>query len=553
MSMESVNSDEDFDMQQLFTSRYVIIIHVIILRYYIIILRGHIGMAQELVQHRGGDAPPSSSGDTTATTTTSCCWKGVPLSWPADDPDVMDEIRDATGMTTPSLLWDACRGGHVEAVKWVMSTFVGVGSEPWELVEPFHGAVRGGHSDVLKWLASNTDAVAACRTAARMERWSVGDFFQTPSLEVVKLCVGWLCGEERDPIEGEDILSSFIMHSSSSCGGKEVEEGCKWIKESFSVTTAPNLLDCINNEEALQWVIKSFNITAENDLWYLLKYSKSVKLLLWLPTLINIYNNPNTFIEEACCNPQDSVSVVEALFSAVLPRPSTLPIQQLQEFLKHSLDHGNTHISDWLENTFHVMGGVNADHSVAVSMFPKISSFGGIQWFVSHATRETLHILSESSAVTEALKNNILSGLCSSLLLLLDTFKISVPPQIRPVVVEQVVSTGNISQAKQILMFHGNFSSDEVAEGLTDSGHHVRSGKVVKWLIKKFHLDEEQVRLHDNHLLKDLLWKQKTNCAEWLIHKFNFTLDEVYSCHCGAAFRSHDVPENVEDATSCVC
>ncbi|KAH3744987.1 hypothetical protein Pelo_13620 [Pelomyxa schiedti] len=95
---------------------------------------GHIGIAKELVQS-------GCSGGSNMTT----CWGG-----------------GANG----SLLWEACEGGCLEAVKWVMSTFR-VGSEGWELVEPFYSAVRQGNVEVVRWLGSSTNVVAACRLAAK--------------------------------------------------------------------------------------------------------------------------------------------------------------------------------------------------------------------------------------------------------------------------------------------------------------------------------------------------------------------------------------------------
>ncbi|KAH3760795.1 hypothetical protein Pelo_7360 [Pelomyxa schiedti] len=549
MSIDAVADEEDGDMQLLFTSRYLALKcagragSVKCMRWILqtketrnntkdclTVIRGlcyggHIGMAQEFIQSSGCGS-----------------WRGIPLSWPTTDPDLMDEIKDATSMITESLLWDACRGGHVEAVKWVMSTF-GVGSEGWELVEPFKAAVRGGHAAVLKWLASTTDAVAACRTALQMRRKPNDAFFGTPSFEVVKLCTEWLCGGERNSWFGEEVLLSFIRYSSSGCDDSGVEEGCQWIKDSLPVRTPPNLRDCIDNLMAFKWVVKPFHVTPTKDnVYYALRRSNSMELLLWLLTFCNS-NSTATLDDDgdgdgvdctpagmfigACANELiDCEPVVRALWQQKTAQPLTLTTQQLHECLSYSLGHAHIDIADWLENTFHVMGGVNADPDMTREILSNTNSFQGVQWFVSKATAVRNFSASE---VHEALANKLQCSCCRTSLFLLGIFNIPIPPHLRPVAVEQVISIGNLSQAKQLLTSHGMFSSEDVAEGLLANKYGVQSGKVVKWLINEFNLNGKQVRANDNRLLRDLLWAGKTNRAEWLIHKFNVTLEEITS------------------------
>ncbi|KAH3722784.1 hypothetical protein Pelo_18510 [Pelomyxa schiedti] len=93
-------------------------------------------------------------------------WSGCRLlTWPKDDPTLIDDIREMPVKTKEiphSLLYLACKGGNLDVVKWVMSKFHGVGTEPWELLMAFHAAVRWGHLNVVKWLASTTGVIAAC-------------------------------------------------------------------------------------------------------------------------------------------------------------------------------------------------------------------------------------------------------------------------------------------------------------------------------------------------------------------------------------------------------
>ncbi|KAH3763774.1 hypothetical protein Pelo_4358 [Pelomyxa schiedti] len=466
---------------------------------------GHVAMAQELVQTGSENASD-----------TPTCWRGVPLSWPVNDPDLMDEIKDASGVAAKSLLCDACRGGNLESVKWVMSTF-GVGREGWELVEPFHGAVTRGHIDVVEWLGSSTDVVNACITATKTSRWGMGNFFDTPSLEVVKRCTEWFYGQNRDPSVGGRILSAFIRGSSHD--ESQIEEGCQWIKDSFSVTEKYELYNCVRKEKAFKWVMKSFNLTPTvGDLLHALRNSESTEFLLWLSTF---FSAASTSVDEstliaACGNDKDSVSVVRAL----LPRGAPPTTQQLYRCLENALDHGNTAIADWLEKTFHVMASLNADPSEANSMLPCINSPQGAQWFLSNVALCNI----SKNAVHEAVEKDLNYCCFKTAFLKLDTFNLSFHPGLRFHAVGQVVLSADSSQVTQVLS-HGNFTPQDVAEGLATGG--VASGKVVRWLLNHFQLNDEQVKGCGRPLLSALLWRQKTNCAEWLIRKFNITLDEI--------------------------
>ncbi|KAH3714321.1 hypothetical protein Pelo_19171 [Pelomyxa schiedti] len=150
------------------------------------------------------------------------------LRWP---PDMDDSLREMS-QKFHSVLFEACEGGNLDTVKWVMSRF-GVGTEDWELIKPFQCAVRRGHVDIVKWLASTTGVLVACSKALRREE----DLPGSASVEVVKLCMEWFFRDERlDPaVVGYWVLLKYMELAPQQRDDTEFEEGCQWIKDTFEV------------------------------------------------------------------------------------------------------------------------------------------------------------------------------------------------------------------------------------------------------------------------------------------------------------------------------
>ncbi|KAH3732486.1 hypothetical protein Pelo_16682 [Pelomyxa schiedti] len=178
---------------------------------------GHLNVAQELLDPRASSYFKS-------------------LRWPRDNLDVADSISEMSE-TCHSVLFEACWGGSLETVKWVMSRFSRVGTEDWELVQPFLCAVKRGHVDIVKWLSSTTCALAACRDALLTQE----DLFGSASVEVVKMCMEWFIGADRIPTLGCGILRKY-MELAQQRNDIEFEEGCQWIKGTFGVPIDARLL-----------------------------------------------------------------------------------------------------------------------------------------------------------------------------------------------------------------------------------------------------------------------------------------------------------------------
>ncbi|KAH3759625.1 hypothetical protein Pelo_8523 [Pelomyxa schiedti] len=469
---------------------------------------GHVGMAQELVN--SGNRP----------------WRSCALlRWPCDDPDLFDDLRDTR---VQSLLYCACKGGHLESVKWVMSGSVdgGVGTEPWELVDPFEVALNKGHADVVKWLAYSTGAVGACKAAStvRYRRgWhprNIVHFFGTPSLELLKLCTEWFSvSSDARQRYSYDILRQFVRHSPP-----ELEEGCQWIKKTFAVEGYSGSLDNIFSPRAFRWMIINLSIQpTQKDFSRACSISTDDELVEWL--LTNFSGSigpvtPETFIA-ACAN---SVAVVRCLF----PRTMPLATKHILKCLVESLGHSNISIAEWLDGTFHVMDHVNETPGMADSTLKKISEsycrcLRGLQWFLSRATLINISEQTLNQAFQRCRIHHQHTKAASALLK-----KFTVPVTINDV--WHTASCGDISEAK-LLFSHCSLSSEDVAKGLKMADS-TNSGKVVRWLIQKFHLSALQVRSVErislvNTPLNSLILSGKAKCAEWLIRKYRLPISDI--------------------------
>ncbi|KAH3765791.1 hypothetical protein Pelo_2326 [Pelomyxa schiedti] len=468
-------------------------------------LGGHLGMAKELV---------SQSFDNS--------WNyRTLLRWPGKDTDMIDDIREIrAGPQVPhSLLYDACKGGHLDVVKWVTSTFDGVGTELWELPMPFRAAVRGGHIDVVKWLASNTRVVSACRqiTEWDFDRCSLSTFIASPSLDVVKFCTELFWADVRGGT-AELLMAEFIEY----CSSGELEEGCQWIKERYSMTSPPNL-NCTLGTRGFKWVTNSFSVQpTQLNLHFACTENPDAEFIEWITT--NFPNSarivpPSTFIW-ACQNQKDSVPVLEVLLTKT---SSPLKEDDILECLVDAVSNNNTSVAAWLEKKFHVMDRINATPSLTDKTFTKICSnsesrgTSGIQWFLSNCTVTNIG----KNAVCTAILGKLGRSQAAFALLLMDTFSITEWKWIGTA--SSILFPHELSKVMQIVA-HVSFSPKQITQGFP---HYVHSGKVVRWFIQNYHLNEQQVKMNNNKLLSALIANNKKSCAEWIIRTFHVTLKEL--------------------------
>ncbi|KAH3705914.1 hypothetical protein Pelo_19538 [Pelomyxa schiedti] len=70
-------------------------------------------------------------------------------------------------------------------------------------------------------------------------------------------------------------------------------------------------------------------------------------------------------------------------------------------------------------------------------------------------------------------------------------------------------------------------TSEFVVRCLTSGSFEPHSSKIVKWLIREFHLEYEHISEEGNALLFKLLVNSKNRCAEWLIDSFSIPLSDI--------------------------
>ncbi|KAH3722518.1 hypothetical protein Pelo_18776 [Pelomyxa schiedti] len=380
-------------------------------------------------------------------------WSGCRLlTWPKDDPTLIDDIREMPVKTKEiphSLLYLACKGGNLDVVKWVMSKFRGVGTEPWELLMAFHAAVRWGHLNVVKWLASTTGVIAACTKKGlrdyltSVDYADVGELIASQNLEVTKFCVSLF---SRGRLKGR-VLPQFVAYcSSASESESELREGWDQIRAKFRVPSCPDFSFWIKNAKAFRWYIEnSSDRPREKDLKVACTDIADDELVEWLlrKQAGTVGSVTTPIFVAACGNSKDSVSLMEFLLTHVA---RALSQKDIVEGLVVSLYHNNTSVADWLESTFHVMDHVNATPSVTEQVFKKICNSGetecvaGVQW---------------------------------PALLLWNTFNVYKTVS-DSAVIEGIVEHCALSAAKKFM--HGQFSLSDIVHGLSHSWS-VQSGK----------------------------------------------------------------------------
>ncbi|KAH3723122.1 hypothetical protein Pelo_18174 [Pelomyxa schiedti] len=468
---------------------------------------GHIEIAEELVQSRR-----------------TIPWRGGSLHWPVDDPDLLDRIR-YTYLSSHSLLYEACWGGNLETVKWVMSKF-GVGVSAWELVEPFQAAVRKGNVEIVKWLASSTAVLSECRTRIQPGS-SLELFVASPNLEVMQLCTEWFFGESAERPQKK--AAALIRALEGFEQIPNVEELCQWIKAKYSMTEYPEP-ERIRNARILKWALTNFSIQpTTSHIQQACRVIGDAELLKWLLAAYGDCGKcvgPSCKFQSACGNSTDNEEVVKLLLPRITPHPSR---SELVWCLAEALRCNNVLIAEWLENTFHLLEDIArwrdpSDFFLYVCKQGLVSSgVSGVLWAQSHIALSQVSV----KAAEDGIEWNFLYRHLTLVLLLLKTFSASsVSIRLRPTAVSVIVECGDISQAKQIIMHGCAYSAEHIARGLTHAPS-VHSGKVVQWMINTFNLTEEQVKANDNHLLYKLIEKGKAKHVVWLIHKFYVTLDEV--------------------------
>ncbi|KAH3764731.1 hypothetical protein Pelo_3394 [Pelomyxa schiedti] len=427
------------------------------------------------------------------------------LVWPgtADgDRDLVELIRSHIGYQ--SLLYCVCENGHLETAKWVVERFRI--RDTWEVAWPLMGALKARHLGVAEWLCNK---FRGCEDLQWFKDFPLEDSFHSASVEVAE----WV-------VNRSDLLQLL-----------------KWMRKRFPELD-PELIDLrwakIPYLEVIQWG------TEVNSEFYV--YLKSMasyceaSVFEW--ALENEEICPKisfSLIFNTCRNPNDLAPVVQLLVSK-LATPLTRP--ELQQLLCWSLAFNNLKTANWIDDTFHVMDEINTTSGAIQGALKEICSHfmfraeyvDGLQWFLGR--RATLD-LDESAIVDIAQSANSLAVT----LLLLRVFPVNGAKYTGMLdrTLKRAVSSGCCEQVKQLVTLLGRetFTTQSVQSILTEQTHpkvwdiENFSSKTVKWLIKEYHLDSDQVKANSNFLLYNRLMFGKNHCAEWIIHSFDVTLQEV--------------------------
>ncbi|KAH3742513.1 hypothetical protein Pelo_16085 [Pelomyxa schiedti] len=244
---------------------------------------------------------------------------------------------------------------------------------------------------------------------------------------------------------------------------------------------------------------------------------------------------PELFLA-VCRNFEDSTKLVKWLSTRLL-----LSQEDLDNSFVTALANSNTSIASWLEDSHHLLErhrGVTASRQLLVRVCKGIPSFrggvAGLEWLLGHLDFSgTLH--HQTGFVVDSVRDllcNQKSIRAASLLL--EKFPM-IPEQDKSEVFaqalrESILQLDSLQQAQTIASMVENNIRGLTKECVSmDLESHVcfPSSKAVKWLITHFQLEREHITADNKELLYKLMSCGKECCAEWIINRFNITLDEV--------------------------
>ncbi|KAH3764574.1 hypothetical protein Pelo_3592 [Pelomyxa schiedti] len=377
----------------------------------------------------------------------------------------------------------------------------------------FTVAVRSGHVDTVKWLAS----------VLGISRENAPWMFSEVPLSVA------LRGGKMDMVEflfdeGLSAVSSTLI-AELGC----TVEDCLWMETHILKAGARACnLNATKNVDVAKWVLSILPRKEPYVLNLLLHSVGEVSLAEWLVTEERFEPTEYTF-ELACCTPMKKGSSLARWLS----KRVTLSQSDILTSFTKALSHGNVEVAEWMEETFHVMDVVNSNPESAGSMLLEVcreyhaseENDAGLKWFIRH--------LSHPQGISaDTIEESISAGLafaCSSFVpLLLEAFPQFHLHSYLPVFQRLVASMGgDINTIKRLLQTPPLPTREFVTQCLTSANFLPESSKVVKWMIRQFHLDSSHIRANNNGLLFTLLSIRKNKCAEWLIDSFDIPFSEI--------------------------
>ncbi|KAH3762051.1 hypothetical protein Pelo_6111 [Pelomyxa schiedti] len=421
------------------------------------------------------------------------------LSWPAGErgEDADDDVRDvhfwSSDQQKEPLLCSVCRAGHLKIARWMVHRF---GASEAELGYALGAAAQGGHLDVVKWLFGETHYCPGL---------SSGD------LDVIK----WLVGKCPAVTHPETMAKKFL-------GGKkraeEKIEGCKWFAFKFPAMEWEECVESCREAKTLRWMLDSGLVTpSKKCLLHAVHTICDVSLVEWLIDSCHVFL---TIDDHVFTNKRDSVPVVQLVLQRetqyAAHRNITVP-----DMLCKALGAHNMAVANWLQERYHnIMGSEKVELSAVAHALDY--GYKPLEWLVNRLLPRIPDEGDLMNAVVNCLRKKNFPGA----LFLLKKFDIPHSEDTNEMW-DTVLLYAAEYDFKSISEIYALLMPTQSQAGKSLSVH-MLSSKSVKWVVETYHLNAEDIKRKNTiDLLQNLL--RKTNCAEWLIQRFDITLPQVLS------------------------
>ncbi|KAH3761282.1 hypothetical protein Pelo_6884 [Pelomyxa schiedti] len=433
---------------------------------------------------------------------------GTEGNWNGRDRDsgAIQELSDRVRET--EILMGVCERGWIDVAKWLVQRF-GI-REPWEFVQPLEGALEWGHLELAQWMVGTFDLVGRFTS-----------YETTIGLDLhSKACMG------ASPSLG---FMSCIWGKSSSL------EVCQYVRKHLEVPFPPGPMECryVRRLDVLKWILSEFDMVPTSEMVETLcGRREGLEFVKFFVEGNSITATPSLFLA-ACKAFHQSTQLVKWLSTKV-----ELSKADLGNSFVTALAHGNTAIASWLEDSHHILDqyqGAAAAGKLLVRVCGVMPVYRdvGLEWPMCHLNFKGIHP-SETGLVVDCVGELLRNPKSTSAaLLLLEKFPM-IPERERSelltLALRECIHHGDsLPQVKRIVSMmdsgHG-FTKDNVARCLSSATSGV-SSKTVRWLVTQFKLEREHITLENNSILRTLISFGKECCAEWLINKFDITLEEV--------------------------
>ncbi|KAH3758504.1 hypothetical protein Pelo_9689 [Pelomyxa schiedti] len=408
---------------------------------------------------------------------------------------------------------NGCGGVDVGAVKWLLSALrIGWDEAPWALRQPLRFSLYHGRMEAVNWLLDEFDLVK-----------------RLPQSELVEIAERCAMGEAPCNFKWYLIMGLLVKNTHSTA------DDCEFCVDG---EVCESLLCDARTVEVVKWVLSKLPADTHSILqstWGIVfENVGDVSLAEWLVTERPDFKpTPSTFVSACSIQMERGSSLAKWVSTRV-----TLTQDDLIKSMTQALVWNNTEIAEWLQERFHVMDVVNSDPVAAGRMLVGIFKYlegvsgsnnvSGLKWLIQHLSQpfriseKSIHV-----AFTRALHCAHLN----SAFLLLDMFP-GFNLQGDALSVSDAFDSflSNFQFKERFMSSFGSSSlltPDFVGKCLISSSYYLSSSKAIKWVISRFNLQYNHIKLENNKLLLTLLNLGKSRCAKWLLDSFDIPLADI--------------------------